>query len=280
MGDAFGTEVDVRSSDAAYGGERWGDYAGVAFDPVTPGAAWIVGETSAADGSWRTTVVRALVDGDAPSAPGVPFAVIVAPSTLSNFLPVRVAWGASTDATSSIAKYRILTNEQGLGFVSPGFSTTTSIGRPFLPFDTYAFRVSAIDEAGNEGPPSTSPTFSPTVDTTPAVSVTGLWHPSSSASFLGGSSRYSTAKGASATYHFTGRAFAFETYTATNRGSVNMYVDGVFRGTVSTYSTVAKRLQLVFSRAWTTSGAHTVKLVVVGTVGHPRVDVDGFVIVN
>jgi hypothetical protein len=33
----------------------------------------------------------------------------------------------------------------------------------------------------------------------------------------------------------------------------------------------------VFSWTWATLGAHTLRVVVVGTAGHPRVDVDAFI---
>ena len=37
---------------------------------------------------------------------------------------------------------------------------------------------------------------------------------------------------------------------------------------------------VAWSWGWTTSGTHTVRLVVVGTAGRPRVEVDAFAIVR
>jgi hypothetical protein len=48
--------------------------------------------------------------------------------------------------------------------------------------------------------------------------------------------------------------------------------------TVSTYSSSAQSRHVIFGQTWATSGAHKVKLVVVGTSGHPRVDIDAFVV--
>ena len=41
-------------------------------------------------------------------------------------------------------------------------------------------------------------------------------------------------------------------------------------------STLTK--SVVFSKGWTTSGNHQVRVIVVGTSGHPRVDLDAFVV--
>jgi hypothetical protein len=38
--------------------------------------------------------------------------------------------------------------------------------------------------------------------------------------------------------------------------------------------------RVVFTRTWATSGGHSIRVVVVGSKGHPRVDVDAFVIVR
>ena len=61
---------------------------------------------------------------------------------------------------------------------------------------------------------------------------------------------------------------------------VKVYVDGHFRTTINLFSSTNRTRQLVFSSAWSASGAHKVKLVVVGTARHPRVDVDGFVVLR
>jgi len=37
---------------------------------------------------------------------------------------------------------------------------------------------------------------------------------------------------------------------------------------------------IVLTRAWTTSGPHTVKLVVAGTTGHPRFDLDALLLMR
>ena len=67
---------------------------------------------------------------------------------------------------------------------------------------------------------------------------------------------------------------------AASRGSFKVYVDGVYRGTISTYSTTTKYRQLVYQFSWAAPGTHKIKIVVSGTSGHPRVDLDAFVVLR
>ena len=92
--------------------------------------------------------------------------------------------------------------------------------------------------------------------------------------------RSSTSKGASATVTFTGRAIAWAAPVGPTRGAARIYVDGVYRTsvTLSRSSTAARKY--VYRASWTSSGAHTLRIVVVGTPGHPRVDVDAFAILR
>ena len=91
-----------------------------------------------------------------------------------------------------------------------------------------------------------------------------------------GSLRYATATGASATFSFTGSSVAWVSHLGPDRGSANVYVDGVFKQTVSLTSATYQPKRIVYALAWTSNAAHTIKIVVVGTAGHPRVDVDAF----
>jgi hypothetical protein len=53
-------------------------------------------------------------------------------------------------------------------------------------------------------------------------------------------------------------------------------VDGVLEASVDTYAASTSYRQVVFARSWSTLGPHTLKIVVVGTAGRPRVDIDAF----
>ena len=95
--------------------------------------------------------------------------------------------------------------------------------------------------------------------------------------YAGGSSRYASTAGRASTYSFTGSSIAWIAYKSTTRGSAQVYIDGVLKATVSLYSTTTTAKAQVYAFNWATNGAHTIRIVVVGTAGHPRVDVDAFV---
>jgi hypothetical protein len=61
------------------------------------------------------------------------------------------------------------------------------------------------------------------------------------------------------------------------RGSADVYVDGELRSTVDLSSGTRETRRIVFAASWSTEGAHRIEIVVRGTPGHPRVDVDAFV---
>jgi hypothetical protein len=61
------------------------------------------------------------------------------------------------------------------------------------------------------------------------------------------------------------------------RGSAKVYLDGTYAATVSLYSATAALRRIAYAHNWASQGTHTIRIVAVGTSGHPRVDVDAFV---
>ena len=55
---------------------------------------------------------------------------------------------------------------------------------------------------------------------------------------------------------------------------------GKTAATVSLYRSSTQPRHIAWSRAWATSGTHTVRLIVAGTAGRPRVDLDAFITVK
>jgi hypothetical protein len=95
----------------------------------------------------------------------------------------------------------------------------------------------------------------------------------------GGSSLYSRTRDRWVTRSFTGRAIALVGSKSPKRGKVKVYIDGVLAKTVDFRRSTPAHRQVVFTRSWAKAGPHTLKVVVLGTSGRPRVDVDAFVIV-
>lgn len=110
-----------------------------------------------------------------------------------------------------------------------------------------------------------------------SITYHGTWHSVGNANASGGSLKYATAAGASAGYTFTGSSIAWVAYKGPNRGSAKVYIDGVYAATVSLYKSSYVSRSVVYAMSSGSNGSHTIKIVVVGTAGHPRVDLDAFV---
>jgi hypothetical protein len=282
-GSSLGTPVHLDDGDASYIGERWGDYAGVAMDPTGYGSVWATHEVPDTDGTWRTDVVRLVADNDSPGLPGIAVPSIVTPTGLGASVPVRLTWSAATDVSTNVARYEIQQSIDSTGFAGVGSVTGLSTVRQLLIGHSYVFQVRAIDAVGNAGSWRASASFHPYLyQQTSGVVYTGTgWGTSSSSAYSGGSTRYASLAGRYATFTAsTARSIAFVTTKASSRGSFKVYVDGVYKATISTYSTTTKYRQVVYQFSWSTPGTHKVKIYVVGTSGHPRVDVDAFIVLR
>ncbi|HET9614336.1 MAG TPA: hypothetical protein VFP22_05960 [Candidatus Limnocylindrales bacterium] len=271
----------IETSSVAYTGSRWGDYVGVAADPSATGSVWIGHELAANDGSWRTTVVRAVSDGTPPTAPGALAQAIVSPATLGGSVSVRTSWAAATDADSSVRGYRVEISADGGPFA--GAETVgTSVTNQLLIGHSYQYHVSAVNVVGLVGAAAVGPIYRPTLyQSTTSTTYSGTWSSQTNAVYSGGSSRYSSTAGAAATFSTTlARSVAIVVTRATTRGSFKVYVDGVYKATVSSYGSPTIYRRILYQISWSTAGTHTVKIVVAGTAGHPRVDLDAFVVLR
>lgn len=271
----------VEASTAAYTGARWGDFVGVAADPAGNGAVWIAHELVSSTGSWRTSVIRVVSDATPPTVPGAVSQAQVVPQTLTGSVSVRTSWGPATDADSGVRGYLVEVSTDAGPFL--GAETVgTSITQRLLLGHTYRYRVRAVDAVGLVGPASVGPTYRPTLfQSTTSTTYAGSWGTHVNAVFSGGSSRFSSSTGASATFTATlARSIAFVTTQATTRGSFRVYVDGVLKATVNPALSTTIYRRILYQASWPTAGTHTVKIVVSGTAGHPRVDVDAFVVLR
>ncbi|MEO7059425.1 MAG: hypothetical protein ABI083_06890 [Lapillicoccus sp.] len=104
----------------------------------------------------------------------------------------------------------------------------------------------------------------------------GAWTHSTGASFMFGSDIHAVTAGASATVTYTGKTFGWVSELGPQRGSAEVYQDGVLKATVSLHAEANTGPQVVWSNWFAHATTHTITIVVVGTAGHPRVDVDGF----
>jgi hypothetical protein len=106
---------------------------------------------------------------------------------------------------------------------------------------------------------------------------TGTWSTSRCSCAVFGSTSYSTARNASITYTVNieqpGRTFAIVAPKSSNRGVMNISVDGGTAQAVNTHAAATTNRVIVWQR-FLNAGTHTVKITNAGTTGHSRIDVD------
>jgi hypothetical protein len=104
------------------------------------------------------------------------------------------------------------------------------------------------------------------------------WSTTTSSRLWGGKARSATRAGAAASYTFTGRSVSWVAVVGPTRGSARVLINGAVVGTVNLYAQTVGTRRIVFTKTWSTSATRVLTIRVVGTQGHPRVDIDGFVI--
>ncbi|WP_327311638.1 peptidoglycan recognition protein family protein [Streptomyces sp. NBC_01243] len=153
--------------------------------------------------------------------------------------------------------------------------TTTSASHTAKSGVATTWSMKAYDRAGNTATASVAGT--PVVVQESSATKSGTWTTRSSSSYLGGKSYSSSSKGASLSWTFTGRSVALVASRATTSGQAYVYVDGVKVSTVDLKSSTTKYRDALWTKSWSSSAKHTVKIVVVATSGRPTITTDGIV---
>jgi hypothetical protein len=198
-------------------------------------------------------------------------------ATFSSAVPIRLAW-AGADGGSGIGHYAVQRKKDDGAWTTLAASVRgTSYSTSLAAGHAYRFRVVAYDKAGNRRTSGATALQHGRVtqDTSSRVRYAGTWHRIAATSASGGSLHYSKATGATASLTFRGRAVAVVAPTSWTRGAAKIYLDGRHVTTISLYGPAMTR-QVVYTKRFATLGTHTIKVKIVGTAGHPRVDVDAF----
>ncbi|MFF9062664.1 N-acetylmuramoyl-L-alanine amidase [Streptomyces sp. NPDC014882] len=221
--------------------------------------------------SGRATTTPALsivADTTAPLFPTAPRLSLRTGTVGATAVPVTLAWKATDD--------RALRSVRLLSPTAATFGpTVTTSGRTARPGTTTTWSMRADDYAGNYRTASAAST--PVILQETSATRYGSWTARSSTSYLGGKSYSSGARGASLTWTFTGRSAAWVVSRAATSGQAYVYVDGVRTATVDLKSATTLYRQAIWTKTWSGSARHTVKIVVVGTSGRPTVTTDGLV---
>ena len=229
----------------------------------------------------RTSAFPVVVDSSPPSATS-PILALRPGSSLGAGLNSVGTWAAASDVAGTIARYEVRWRVDGsLGAPTTLSASTRQAGRRMKTGHTYALRLRARDAAGNWSPWVESTPFAPVLsqDTSPTLARSGGWTRYYRSWMSGGTSLYSRTRGKWVQRSFTGRAIALVGSKSPGRGKAKVYIDGVLAATVDFRRSSAAHRQVVFTRSWATARPRTLKVVVLGTSGRPRVDVDAFVIV-
>ena len=219
---------------------------------------------------------------DAPTATA-PTASFLVPSTLgSSSATLRVAWPAAVDDDGAVT-HTLQQRVNGGAWTTVGAPTAAggAVNRSVTLGATYQFRIAAVDQLGSAVVAESAPLRALRYqESSSAISYRGTWYRFASSSASGGRTKYATRATNHARFTFVGTGVAFVAPRSRARGSARIYLDNVLVKTVSLYSSTSKSRQVLFQRTGLAYGTHSLRVVVVGTRGHPRVDVDAFVILR
>jgi len=194
--------------------------------------------------------------------------------------PIAITW-AGHDATSGIKHFDLQESTDGGAYHAVASPTAATVTLHLKPGHSYRFKVRATDKAGNVSGYTTGSKFTLTAfqETAGSIKFSSGWTRQALSGAFGGSVKFAKASGKTAKFSFTGSQVAWVSTLGSSRGSATVRLDGGTATTVSTHGASLKAAMVVFVKK-VTSGAHTLLLKVLGTSGHPRVDVDAFLIIH
>ncbi|MCT9003466.1 peptidoglycan recognition protein family protein [Streptomyces rhizosphaerihabitans] len=224
--------------------------------------------------SGRTATTAALTvvaETTAPTFTTNPKVSLGSGTVSTSAVPVALGWKATDD--KALREVRLLSPTTAT--FGP---TTASSNRTARSGTATTWSMRAYDYAGNYL--TSSPSYTPVILQETAAAKSGSWTTRSSTSYLGGQSYSSGSKGAGLTWTFTGRSAAWVVSRAAGSGQAYVYADGTKISTVDLKSSTSLYRQAIWTKTWSSSAKHTIKIVVVGTSGRPTVTTDGLVYIK
>ncbi|GAB1694672.1 Ig-like domain-containing protein [Krasilnikovia sp. M28-CT-15] len=190
------------------------------------------------------------------AAGGVPVTLAASAADPSGICAITATANGTLVGTAKAAKLSVST-------VLPAGATPASVV------------VTATDCAGNVTTRTDPVSLTSIAET--AGQFSGAWTSLTGTSYVGGAAVSASTAGAAVSATFTGTQVAWIGSKTPTSGAATIYLDGKVVTTVDTRATTTANGQVLWTRA-TTPGTHTLKIVVVGTAGRPRVLVDGFAV--
>ncbi|MFE6955717.1 peptidoglycan recognition protein [Streptomyces sp. NPDC057696] len=218
-----------------------------------------------------TAALNVVAETTAPTFTTTPKISLRTGTVNTSAVPVTLGWKATDD--------KALRSVNLLSPTAVTFGpTTTSSSRTAASGTATTWSMRAYDWAGNYR--TSSPSYTPVIQQETSAVKSGSWTSRSSTSYLGGKSYSSGSKGAALTWTFTGRSASWVVSRATSSGQAYVYVDGVKVSTVDLKSSTTQYRQAIWTKTWSSSATHKVKIVVVGTSGRPTITTDGLVYIK
>ena len=232
-------------------------------------------------GNRQSATVVVVVETDTPTALPPAAATRLKSILGSSTGAITVAWPAAPDPSTAIAGYELARSVDG-GTWSTTASTTATVRSAFASQTVghaYVYRVRARDLVGNWGDWAAGPRVIGTLvqDRSTAVAYSGGWTRVWSTYASDRTRTWTSTAGARARTTFSGRGIAIAGQTSSTRGSAAVYVDGLYRTTISFRSSVNHERVVLFSATFPTLGTHTIEL---RATGSGRIDLDAFVILR
>jgi CSLREA domain-containing protein len=236
-------------------------------------------------GNCATGEIRLSIDTIKPVVTAPVPTVLVGTPMGATSASVSLDWSGSGDATSGVARYDVLMENNGACCTTVASSTATSAAVSGLVIGrSYRFKIVATDHAGNVQTGAFGPTIKVTaVDDQPkngpvAYAPNGAWTASKVNSAYSGTLTSTSTVGATATLAFQGQQVAFVAQTTATAGNVRISIDGVLAASLSLRSPApGVPRQVVFVKTFTVSGKHSIRIEAAG--GGP-INLDAFLIVK
>lgn len=265
VGTDAGKGIATFGTDRVYvGGSTTGTFSGTTKSGTTDGFLSKLAPDAAAPSAWLS-----------PTPPAFS-------TSTSKTTTFRVAWTGSDPAPSSgIVAYDLQYKSGANGALQNKPRTSgKSLNFTGAAGSTIYLRVRAIDAAGNTGPYSA---FKSTVipSNEGAATYSAGWYAyysSTSPCFLS-NMKYTSKSGASLSFRFAGSSLSLVVGKGPKKGKAKIYVDGVYKKTIDTYSSSTLCRQVIWIGNYSNPSVwHTLKVVNSATSGRPRVDIDGFAV--
>jgi hypothetical protein len=270
---------------------------GSLFGSTAPTLSKVFTYTPDCQATWRTgwtwedrntrEYLRAVFDPPADKAPpkvSAPQANARVGGLLTTALPTTIAWTATDPIVRTVStgvvgtQLQVSRNGGTWKAVTLPSATATSVLLDLLPSGTYRFRARAWDRVGNRSSWSTGPVLKPRLSQQTAATIGTNWTTISSANLSGGSALSTDAPGSWVSLSFTGRGISLIGSIGPGHGLAQIRIDGVLVQTIDLNAVSATDRKIIFSRALSTAGPHTLKVTGLGTYSRPNLTIDAFAV--